>query len=56
MIMTGDIGSIVKGWVKSAFNDCHISLSVILNSPETLKFLRTINEEFFTFIRSASVL
>ena len=56
IIMTRDIGSTVEGWVKPAFNDCHNSLSVILNSPETLKFLRTLNHEFFTFITSGSVL
>ena len=36
----------VKGRVKAEFNDNHNDLSVILNFPETLKFLRTLNEKF----------
>ena len=40
----------VKGRVKAYFNDCHNALSVILNSPETIKFLRTLNEEFLLLL------
>ena len=40
----------VKGWFKTECNDCHNVVSVILNSPETLKFLRTLNEEFLLLL------
>ena len=46
MIMKGDIGSAANRRVKVEFNDCHNALCAILNSPNTLKFLRTLNEEF----------
>ena len=46
MIMKGDIGSAANRRVKAEFNDCHNALSIILNSPNTLKFFRTLNDEF----------
>ena len=50
MIMKGDIGSAANMRVKTELNDCHNALSVILNSPNNLKFLRTLNEEFLLLL------
>ena len=50
MIMKGDIGSVANRWVKIEFNDCHNALSIILNSPNNLNFLRTLNEEFLLLL------
>ena len=50
MIMKGDIGSAASRWIKVEFTDCHNALSIILNSPNNLKFLRTLNEEFLLLL------
>ena len=50
MVMTRDIGSAVNRWVKAEFNDCHNALLIFLNSPNALKFLRTLNEIFLLLL------